>query len=144
ARAGGRGALLAFPASGRGVTMTAVEVEHLHKRYGATVALDEVSFTVERGEIFGIAGPNGAGKTTLVECVEGVRRPDRGRIRVLGLDPVRDRARLRRVMGAQLQGGGLPEKLRVGEAVALYRSFYADGADPGRLLDELGLSDKRD
>ncbi|MEU8799082.1 ABC transporter ATP-binding protein [Spirillospora sp. NPDC048819] len=124
--------------------MAVVEVEGLCKRYGETVAVDDVSFAVERGEIFGIVGRNGAGKTTLVECVEGVRRPDRGRIRVLGLDPSRDRARLRQVMGAQLQGGALPEKLRVGEAVALYRSFYAEGADPARLLDELGLSAKRD
>lgn len=124
--------------------MAVVEVEELYKRYGETVAVDGVSFTVEEGEIFGLVGPNGAGKTTLVECVEGVRRPDRGRISVLGLDPLRDRARLRQVMGAQMQGGGLPEKLRVGEAVALYRSFYPDGADPARLLDELGLSDKRD
>ncbi|TDE36816.1 ABC transporter ATP-binding protein [Actinomadura sp. 6K520] len=124
--------------------MAVVEVEGLCKRYGETVAVDDVSFTVEHGEIFGIVGPNGAGKTTLVECVEGVRRPDRGRISVLGLDPLRDRARLRQVMGAQLQGGGLPEKLRVGEAVTLYRSFYADGADPWRLLDELGLAGKRD
>ncbi len=124
--------------------MAVVEVEGLRKRYGGTVAVDDVSFTVEHGEIFGIVGPNGAGKTTLVECVEGVRRPDEGRISVLGLDPLRDRARLRQVMGAQLQGGGLPDKLRVGEAVSLYRSFYTDGADPGQLLDELGLASKRD
>jgi ABC-2 type transport system ATP-binding protein len=123
--------------------MAVVEVEGLCKRYGRTVAVDEVSFSVEQGEIFGILGPNGAGKTTIVECVEGVRRPDGGRISVLGLDPWRDRAKLRRVLGAQLQGGALPEKLRVGEALALYRSFYAEGADPERLLADLGLADKR-
>ncbi|MFB4315938.1 ABC transporter ATP-binding protein [Actinomadura sp. 21ATH] len=124
--------------------MAVVEVDGLRKRYGDTVAVDGVSFAVEDGEIFGILGPNGAGKTTIVECVEGVRRPDAGRISVLGLDPRRDRARLRRVLGAQLQSGMLPEKLRVGEALALYRSFYREGADPGRLLDELGLAGKRD
>ncbi|WUI04325.1 ABC transporter ATP-binding protein [Spirillospora sp. NBC_00431] len=124
--------------------MAVVEVEGLRKRYGGTVAVDDVSFTVDQGEIFGILGPNGAGKTTIVECVEGLRRPDGGRISVLGLDPRRDRARLRQVLGAQLQAGALPEKLRVGEAVALFRSFYADGADPERLLADLGLAAKRD
>jgi ABC-2 type transport system ATP-binding protein len=124
--------------------MPVIEVEGLRKRYGETVAVDGVSFTVEEGEIFGILGPNGAGKTTIVECVEGLRRPDGGRISVLGLDPRRDRTRLRRVLGAQLQEGALPEKLRVGEAVALYRSFFAEPADTDRLLTELGLDAKRD
>jgi ABC-2 type transport system ATP-binding protein len=124
--------------------MAVVEVEGLRKRYGDTVAVDDVSFAVEQGEIFGILGRNGAGKTTIVECVEGLRRPDAGRIRVLGLDPRRDRARLRQVLGAQLQDGALPEKIRVGEALALFRSFYTDGADPERLLTELGLEGKRD
>ncbi|TDC96580.1 ABC transporter ATP-binding protein [Actinomadura sp. 7K507] len=124
--------------------MPVVEVEGLCKRYGGTVAVDDVSFTVDEGEIFGIIGPNGAGKTSIVECVEGLRRPDRGRISVLGLDPQRDRARLRQVLGAQLQKEALPEKLRVGEAIELYRSFYPDGADPDRLLEELGLAGKRD
>ena len=72
--------------------MTVIDVEHVHKRYGEKVAVDDVSFTVEEGEIFGILGRNGAGKTTTVECIVGLRRPDRGRIRVLGLDPRRDRA----------------------------------------------------
>jgi ABC-2 type transport system ATP-binding protein len=118
-----------------------IEVEGLSKRYGGTVAVDDVSFTVEEGEIFGVLGPNGAGKTTAVECVEGLRRPDAGRIRVLGLDPQRDAARLRQVLGAQLQRSALPDNLQVGEALALYRSFYARGADPDRLLDELGLAE---
>ncbi|MFC5747428.1 ABC transporter ATP-binding protein [Actinomadura rugatobispora] len=124
--------------------MAVIEVDGLRKRYGETLAVDGVSFGVDQGEIFGILGPNGAGKTTIVECVEGVRRPDAGRISVLGLDPWRDRAKLRRVLGAQMQGGALPEKLRVGEALALYRSFYADGADPEGLLADLGLTAKRD
>ncbi|MBK1783331.1 ABC transporter ATP-binding protein [Prauserella cavernicola] len=124
--------------------MTVIEIAGVSKRYGATVAADDVSLTVEKGEIFGLLGPNGAGKTTLVECVAGLRRPDEGRIRVHGIDPARERARLRQVLGVQLQDGMLPDKLRVGEAVALYRSFYRDGADTGRLLADLGLADKVD
>ncbi|MDV6011149.1 ABC transporter ATP-binding protein [Haloechinothrix sp. LS1_15] len=124
--------------------MPVIEVEGLRKRYGDTVAVDGVSFAVQDGEIFGMLGPNGAGKTTTVECIEGVRRPDEGRIRVLDLDPSRDRARLRQLVGVQLQRGMLPDDLRVGEAVTLYRSFYSDGADPERLLRELGLDGKRD
>jgi len=107
------------------------------------VAVDDVSFTVERREIFGILGPNGAGKTTTIECLIGLRAPDAGRISVFGLDPRRDRNRLRQLVGVQLQQGMLPEKLRVGEAVKLYRSFYSEGADPDRLLAELGLDGKR-
>ncbi|SDZ29384.1 ABC-2 type transport system ATP-binding protein [Asanoa ishikariensis] len=120
--------------------MTAViEVQELHKRYGDKVAVDDVSFRVEEGEIFGILGSNGAGKTTTVECVEGLRRADRGTIRVFGLDPVRDRAELTQRLGVQLQGAHLPEKLRVGEALELYRSFYRRPADPATLMAALGL-----
>ena len=123
--------------------MTAViEVRGLHKRYGDTVAVDDVSFTVKEGEIFGILGPNGAGKTTTVECVEGLRTPDRGEISVLGLDPRRDRAELTQVLGAQLQESQLPARLRVAEAVDLYSSFYRAPADWRSLLDMLGLADK--
>ncbi len=124
--------------------MPIIEVEHLHKRYRDTVAVEDVSFTVERGEIFGIIGPNGAGKTTTVETVEGLRTPDRGTVRVLGLDPWRDRAELRQRVGVQLQQSDLYDKVRVGEALELFASFYRDPADPGRLLDELGLAGKRD
>lgn len=123
--------------------MSTIEVRNLHKRYGATVAVDDVSFTVEAGEIFGILGPNGAGKTTTVECVAGLRVPDRGEIRVLGLDPRHDRAALRQRVGVQLQESRLPERLRVGEAIALYRSFYPQPADGDQLLEMLGLTDKR-
>src|SRR5262249_22604680 len=83
--------------------MAAIEVRNLHKRYGKNVAAQDVSFTVERGEIFGIIGPNGAGKTTTVECIEGLRTPDSGTVTVLGLDPQRDHAELRQRVGAQLQ-----------------------------------------
>lgn len=119
--------------------MPVIEVTNLHKRYGDTVAVDDVSFGVEEGEIFGILGPNGAGKTTTVECVEGLRAPDRGRVSVLGLDPRRDRAELTQRVGVQLQQSDLPEKMKVAEAIALYGSFYRRPADGERLIDELGL-----
>jgi len=123
--------------------MTAViEVHGLHKEYGDTVAVDDVSFTVSEGEIFGILGPNGAGKTTTVECVEGLRKPDRGELRVLGLDPLRDHAELTQLLGAQLQESQLPAKLRVAEALDLYSSFYRAPADWRSLLDALGLAAK--
>ncbi|MHB1570317.1 MAG: ABC transporter ATP-binding protein [Solirubrobacteraceae bacterium] len=119
-----------------------IEVEHLRKAYGSTVAVDDVSFAVGTGEIFGVLGPNGAGKTTTVECVIGLRASDRGSIRVMGLDPIRDRERLHQIVGAQLQASALPGKLRVGEILDLYRSFYRDPADVGELVGSLGLSDK--
>jgi ABC-2 type transport system ATP-binding protein len=122
--------------------MPVIEVEHLHKSYGDNVAVADVSFTVERGEIFGILGPNGAGKTTTVECIEGLRKHDGGTIRVLGRDPHQDRAELRQRVGVQLQQSELPDKLRVGEAIELYASFYDNPADGGKLLEELGLAGK--
>jgi ABC-2 type transport system ATP-binding protein len=119
-----------------------IEVQHLHKEYGDTVAVGDVSFTVHEGEIFGILGPNGAGKTTTVECIEGLREPDRGEISVLGLDPQRDRAELTRQLGVQLQQSRLPDQLRVGEALALFGSFYPDPADGRELMEVLGISAK--
>ena len=119
-----------------------IEVRNLHKAYGGTVAVDDISFTVGEGEIFGILGPNGAGKTTTVECVEGLRKQDRGEISVLGLDPLRDRAELTQLLGAQLQESQLPAKLRVAEALDLYSSFYRAPADWRALLEALGLADK--
>ncbi|MFI6962394.1 ABC transporter ATP-binding protein [Streptomyces sp. NPDC050255] len=118
-----------------------IEVRHLHKSYGANVAVDDISFAVEQGEIFGILGPNGAGKTTTVECVEGLRTADRGEIRVLGLDPGRDRAELTQRLGVQLQNGQLPDRLQVGEALRLYSSFYRKPADRKVLMDVLGLAE---
>src|SRR6185503_7904433 len=99
--------------------VSVIEVEHLRKTYGTTVAVDDVSFTVAPGEIFGILGRNGAGKTTTVECVVGLRRPDGGQIRVLGRDPLREHAALTRRVGVQLQDSRLPARLRVGEAMRL-------------------------
>jgi ABC-type Na+ transport system ATPase subunit NatA len=124
-----------------GERMSAViEVQHLHKGYGDTVAVDDVSFSVADGEIFGILGPNGAGKTTTVECIEGLRTPDRGAISVLGLNPRRDRAELTQRLGAQLQDSQLPDRLRVAEALQLYGSFYRAPADWRALMNVLGLA----
>jgi ABC-type Fe3+/spermidine/putrescine transport system ATPase subunit len=105
-----------------------IEVRQLHKRYRDTVAVDDISFTVAEGEIFGILGPNGAGKTTTVECLEGLRTPDRGTVSVLGLDPRHERAELTQRLGVQLQDSQLPDKLRVDEALDLYSSFYRNPA----------------
>jgi ABC-2 type transport system ATP-binding protein len=122
---------------------SAVEVAHLRKAYGSLVAVDDVSFTVTEGEIFGILGPNGAGKTTAIECAIGLRRPDAGTIRLLGLDPHADHDQVHEIVGVQLQSGALPAKLRVGEILEEYRSFYRDPADVDELLDVLGLAAKR-
>jgi ABC-2 type transport system ATP-binding protein len=106
-----------------------IEVEHLHKRCGGTVAVEDVSFAVERGEIFGIVGPNGAGKTTTVETIEGLRVPDRGTVRVLGLDPRRDRAELRQRVGVQLETHllHLYAKLGVNDRAAAVAAAYERG-----------------
>jgi len=121
-----------------------IEVSGLRKTYGPVVAVDDVSFRVGRGEIFGILGPNGAGKTTTVESIAGLRRPDAGTVRVLGLDPERDGQRLRQRLGVQLQQATLPERLRVWEALELFASFYEAPADWRRLLERWGLTEKRD
>ncbi|KAA2254512.1 ABC transporter ATP-binding protein [Solihabitans fulvus] len=123
--------------------MSIIEVRNLHKVYRDHVAVQDVSFTVERGEIFGILGPNGAGKTTTVECVGGLRHADGGTISVLGLDPVTDRDELRQRVGMQLQESELPERIKVWEALDLYSSFYREPADWEQLLNLLGLADKR-
>lgn len=123
--------------------MPVIEVNDLVKRYGDTTALDGVDLTVDEGEILGVLGPNGAGKSTAVECIAGLRTPDEGEVRVLGLDPRRDRTRLRQVVGVQLQQAMLPDDLEVGEALELYRSFYRDRADVDALLADVGLTKKR-
>ena len=123
--------------------MPVIDVQHLSKRYRDQLAVDDLSFSVERGEIFGILGPNGAGKTTTVEIIGGLRTADAGGVSVLGLDPRRDGDELRQRVGAQLQEAQLPAKLEVWEALDLYSSFYPHPADWRELLDELGLADKR-
>ncbi|GAB3466596.1 ABC transporter ATP-binding protein [Actinophytocola sediminis] len=124
--------------------MSIVEVEGLRKRYGSKQAVDGVSFSVERGEVFGVLGPNGAGKTTTVECVEGLRAPDSGRISVFGLDPQKDKTKLRQHVGSQLQESELPDRVKVWEALDMYSSFYAKPADWRTLIGEWGLTEKRD
>ena len=120
-----------------------VQVEGLRKTYGATVAVEDVSFEVREGEIFGMVGPNGAGKTTTIECLEGLRKPDAGVVRVLGVDPQRDGQTLRLRTGMQLQQSNLPDRMKVWEALDLYASFYPKAADWKELLAQLGLEEKR-
>jgi ABC-2 type transport system ATP-binding protein len=124
---------------------TVIQVSKVRKTYGRTVAVDEVSFEVNDGEIFGLIGPNGAGKTTTMECIEGVRTPDRGSISVLGLDPFRDVYKLQDRIGVQLQQAQLQKRIKVWEAVDLWASLYQKRTIDGeRLLEQLGLADKRD
>jgi ABC-2 type transport system ATP-binding protein len=122
---------------------TTVQVRGLRKTYGTTVAVDEVSFSVHEGEIFGMIGPNGAGKTTTIECLEGLRKADAGSVRVLGLDPQNDNRILRERIGAQLQESNLPDRMKVWEALDLYASFYTHTLDWKKLILELGLEEKR-
>lgn len=124
--------------------MTIVEVNGLRKSYDGRLAVDGVSFAVEEGEIFGILGPNGAGKTTTVECVEGLRTPDSGTVRVAGLDPVADHEQVTRLLGAQLQESELQPKLTVREALELYASFHDRPADWRALAERLGLETELD
>ncbi|MGA7089559.1 MAG: ABC transporter ATP-binding protein [Candidatus Acidiferrales bacterium] len=124
---------------------TVIQVSKLRKTYGRTVAVDEVSFEVNDGEIFGLIGPNGAGKTTTMECIEGVRTPDKGTISVLGLDPIRDVYKLQDRIGVQLQEAQLQKRIKVWEAVDLWASLYQKKTTDGeRLLGQLGLAEKRD
>ncbi|MEV7871619.1 ABC transporter ATP-binding protein [Streptomyces sp. NPDC088124] len=122
--------------------MAIIEVNGLRKAYGGRTVVDGVSFTVDEGEIFGILGPNGAGKTTTVECVEGLRAPDGGTVRVAGLDPVADHDRVTRILGAQLQESELQAKLTVREALELYAAFYPEPADWRPLAERLGLASR--
>ncbi|MFC8125027.1 ABC transporter ATP-binding protein [Streptomyces sp. NPDC057302] len=124
--------------------MPIIEVHDLRKAYGGRAVVDGVSFAVEEGEIFGVLGPNGAGKTTTVECVEGLRVPDTGTVRVAGLDPVADHDRVTQILGAQLQESELQAKLTVREALELYAAFYPHPADWRPLAERLHLTDKLD
>ena len=125
------------------MSLPAVEITRLRKTYGTLAAVDDVSLAVAEGEIFGILGPNGAGKTTTVECAIGLRNADSGTVRLLGLDPRTERDEVREIVGVQLQTGTQPAKLRVGEILEEYQSFYREPADVGELLDVLGLTAKR-
>ncbi len=122
---------------------TVIAVRGIRKAYGRLVAVDDVSFDVVRGEIFGLIGPNGAGKTTTLECVEGLRRPDSGSVSVLGFDPYRQPRALQDRIGVQLQAAQLQKRIKVWEAVDLWVSLYRNPVDAARLLEQLGLTDKR-
>jgi ABC-2 type transport system ATP-binding protein len=120
-----------------------IEVEHLRKSYGKLVAVHDVSFSVFRGEIFGLLGRNGAGKTTTVECLQGLRRADGGTMRVLGLDPGKEAQAVRRRVGCQLQESALPDRMRVGEALDLFSSLGPARGEWRGLLEDWGLAEKR-
>ncbi len=120
-----------------------IRAAHLSKRYGALSAIDSLSFEVQEGEIFGMVGPNGAGKTTTIECLEGLRRADAGRVEVLGCEPFSARRGLAEMIGVQLQQSNLPPRLRVGEVMALFRAQYARRADSDVLLSRLGLAERK-
>jgi ABC-2 type transport system ATP-binding protein len=120
-----------------------IQVSGIRKTYGSTVAVDDVSFDVQLGEIFGLIGPNGAGKTTTMECVEGLRAPDRGSISVLSLNPVRDARTLQNRVGVQLQQAQLQKRIKVWEAVDLWAALYKHAVNGDALLERLGLTDKR-
>lgn len=120
-----------------------IEVTGLSKHYGDLAAVDDVSFSVEREETFGIVGPNGAGKTTTVETIIGLTKPTSGSVRILGMDPARDGQQIRQRVGVQLQSAALPTRIKVWEAVELFSSFYEKTADGDALLEQWGLADKR-
>ena len=120
-----------------------IEVVGLRKIYEDVVAVDDVSFEVHEGEIFGMVGPNGAGKTTTIECIEGLRQRDSGTVNLFGVDPDASRSEIAERIGIQLQESALPARIRVREAMSLFGSFYASHADSGELLDRLGLTEKR-
>ncbi len=120
-----------------------IEVKDLVKQYPGVRAVDGISFDIHQGEIFGMLGPNGAGKTTSIECIEGLRKPDGGNVRVLGLDPQKDGLELRERIGIQFQTGSLPEHIKVWEALDLFASFYRNQLNPDLLLENFGLTEKR-
>ena len=120
-----------------------ITVSNLCKQYGEVAAVDDVTFSINEGEIFGIIGPNGAGKTTMVECISGLRVPDSGSVTIYDLSPKDDRDKLRKFIGVQLQESSLPPRIKVLEAVNLFASFYSNPLDSQELLETLGLTKKR-
>ncbi|HEY93825.1 MAG TPA: ABC transporter ATP-binding protein [Dehalococcoidia bacterium] len=120
-----------------------IRVENLRKTYGKTIAVDDISFEVADGEIFGLLGPNGAGKTTAVECLQGLRSPDSGNMRILGIDPVTNIRALRRRIGSQLQEAALPDRIKVWEALDLFASLTPGSVDWQNLMEQWGLAEKR-
>jgi len=122
------------------VVVPVIDVRGLYKTYGAVVAMDGLDLSVAPAEIFGVVGPNGAGKTTAVECITGLRVPDSGSIRVLGLDPQADRNEVRQRVGVQLQESAFPAKIRVREVLELFGSFYRHSVNVPELVESLGLA----
>jgi ABC-2 type transport system ATP-binding protein len=120
-----------------------IVVKNLLKEYPGIRAVDGISFDIQPGEVFGMVGPNGAGKTTTIECIEGLRQPDQGSIRVLGLDPRTDGYQLREQIGIQFQSAALPDRIKVWEALDLFSSFYKRAVDSEQLLTKMGLEEKR-
>ena len=125
--------------SSKTAKVPAITVQNLIKRYGEFVAVNDVSFSIHEGEIFGIIGPNGAGKTTTVECISGLRVPDSGSISIYGLSPQKDRNKIRKFVGIQLQESTLPPRIKVSETIGLFASFYSNPLNPNDLLDSLGI-----
>jgi ABC-2 type transport system ATP-binding protein len=121
-----------------------ISVSDLKRHYGEVKAVDGVSFEVQRGEVFGLLGPNGAGKTTTIEILEGLNKADSGRISVLGFDPARQGNELKERIGVQLQAASLYPDLKVSELVELFSTFYAKRVPPDRLVDQLGLDERKD
>jgi len=122
---------------------TFVEVDKLVKNYGSLRAVDGISFYINRGEIFGLLGPNGAGKTTTVEIMEGLRKPDGGKVSISGLDPQKNDFGLKQIMGVQLQKSAMEERIKAREALQLFGSYYKKSISPDELLDLVGMGDKK-
>ncbi len=123
---------------------TALEVRNLNKRYGELAAVDGVNFDIERGEVFGLLGPNGAGKTTTVEMIEGLRKPDSGTIKICGIDVSKGTAKVKEIIGVQLQTTAIYDKIRVAEAIDLFGSYYQKSLPTTEILDAVSLNDKKD
>ena len=121
---------------------TMITVENFRKTYGDFTAVDGISFAVQRGEVFGLLGPNGAGKTTTLECLEGLRQPDGGRLLVAGVDPSHDGHKLRGKIGVQLQASGLPDSISAADAMKFFCAYHGI-APRNDLIDRLGLTEKR-
>jgi len=122
---------------------TVIKIENLRKVYTSIAAVDDISFEVNEGEIFGMVGPNGAGKTTTIECIEGLRQPESGNIKVLGLDPHKNEYALRPRVGVQLQQSALPHRIKVWEALDLFAAFYSSSVNWQELINQLGLEESR-
>jgi ABC-2 type transport system ATP-binding protein len=121
-----------------------VIVKNLTKRYGQLVAVNDVSFSIEKGEIFGLLGPNGAGKTTTVEMIEGLRKPDSGSIEVCGIDALKELGKIKEIIGVQLQTTTLYDKIRVKEVIELFGGYYRKSLPTGQILEEVSLTDRKD